>query len=221
MTPAHPPCRKASRIRAANRFPARIASGGRRAVLACAAGLLALVGQAAWGADYLALSFGAYRSSPVLLTHFSVEAPLAPTPELVVSGAAEAEMPRTAGSSAVGLPRDAGRDGRWTVAAQWIELQTSRAYRAELTVPVSALTEVYGAYELNVIFGPNGLMILGSDRVGNSKADRVDLVAGCGDRAPRSDRDWGRETARFPEVAQLHRSMAPVPARTVCPATGG
>ena len=151
-------------------FPPRITDAAHRCrpmLAGAVAALLGLGGQAASAADYLALSFGAYRSSPVLLTHFSVETALAPTPEMVVSGAAEGAMPRTAGSSAVNLPRDAGRDGKWTVSAQWIELQTNRAYRADLTVPIAALTEVYSAYELNVIFGPNGLMILGSDWVGN------------------------------------------------------
>lgn len=200
---------------------AAAAGHGRLLLAGLAAGVLGLGAQAALAADYLALSFGAYRSSPVLLTHFAIETALAPTPEMVVSGAAEREMPRTAGSSAISLPRDAGRDGMWTVSAQWIELQTNRAYRADLTVPVSALTEVYSAYELNVVFGPNGLMILGSDRVGNRKADRVDLVAGCGDRVPGSDRDWGRETGRFTQLPQVRRNMSAVPARTVCPAPGG
>ncbi len=180
--------------------------------------LLGCAGQAAWAVDYLALSFGAYRSAPVLLTHFSIEAPLAAMPETVVAGAAESAMPRAPGSSAVSLPRDQGGDGLWLVQAQWIELQTNRAYRADLAVPVSALTEVYRAYELNVIFGPNGLMILGSDKVGNRASDRVDLVAGCGDRVPAADRAWGKETRRFTQLPQVRDHMRPVPARTVCPA---
>ena len=183
-----------------------------------AAALLALGGRAAQAADYLALSFGAYRSAPVLLTHFSIESPLAATPEMVVSGAAENTMPRAAGSSAISVPDDVGGDRKWKIQAQWIELQTNRAYRADLTVPISALTEVYRAYELNVIFGPNGLMILGSDKVGNRPSDRVDLVAGCGDRVPAADRAWGQETGRFTQLPQVRGHMLPVPARTVCPA---
>ena len=204
-------------------FPPRITDAAHRCrpmLAGAVAALLGLGGQAASAADYLALSFGAYRSSPVLLTHFSVETALAPTPEMVVSGAAEGAIPRTAGSSAVNLPRDAGRDGKWTVSAQWIELQTNRAYRADLTVPIAALTEVYSAYELNVIFGPNGLMILGSDWVGNRKADRVDLVAGCGVRVPGSDRNWGQETGKFTQLPHVRRNMSAVPSRTVCPAPG-
>ena len=202
-------------------FPPRITDAAHRCrpmLAGAVAALLGLGGQAASAADYLALSFGAYRSSPVLLTHFAIERALAPTPEMVVSGAAEREMPRTAGSSAVSLPRDAGRDGKWTVSAQWIELQTNRAYRADLTVPITSLTEVYSAYELNVVFGPNGLMILGSDKVGNRPSDRVDLVAGCGDRVPAADRAWGQETGRFTQLPQVRGHMLPVPARTVCPA---
>ena len=223
MTLAHAPRQKVNKMMAPILPPTRLAKALRpcHPMLAGAvAVLLGLGGQAASAADYLALSFGAYRSSPVLLTHFSVETALAPTPEMVVSGAAEGAMPRTAGSSAVNLPRDAGRDGLWTVSAQWIELQTNRAYRADLTVPIAALTEVYSAYELNVVFGPNGLMILGSDRVGNRKADRVDLVAGCGDRVPGSDRNWGQETGKFTQLPHVRRNMSAVPSRTVCPAPG-
>ncbi|NHF74318.1 hypothetical protein [Paracoccus xiamenensis] len=189
-----------------------------RTAAAAALALLAFGGQGALAAEYLALSFGAYRSSPVLLTHFAIESPLAATPEMVVSGSAESAMPRAPGSSAISLPRDVGGDGKWQVRAQWIELQTNRAYQAELPVPVSALTEVYRAYELNVIFGPNGLMILGSDKAGNRASDRVDLVAGCGDRVPAADRAWGNETGRFTELPQVRAHMRPVPARTVCPA---
>lgn len=187
-------------------------------IIAALALLSGMAGQAAGAAEYLALSFGAYRSAPVLLTHFSIEAPLAATPEMVIAGSAESAMPRAPGSNAISLPRDVGRDRKWTVSAQWIELQTSRAYRADLTVPVSALTEVFRAYELNVIFGPNGLMILGSDKAGNRASDRVDLVAGCGDRVPRADRAWGNETGRFTQLPQVRSHMRPVPAQTICPA---
>ena len=191
----------------------------RRAAITALALLAAGCGSAG-AAEYLALSFGAYRSAPVLVTHFAIEKPLAPTPEMVVSGAAENAVPRTSGSSAISLPRDAGGDGKWTVSAQWIELQSGRAYRADLPVPISALSEVSRAAELNVIFGPNGLMILGSDRVGNRKADRVDLVAGCGDRVPGSDRNWGQETGKFTQLPHVRRNMSAVPSRTVCPAPG-
>lgn len=189
----------------------------RRAAITALA-LLASGCGSAGAAEYLALSFGAYRSAPVLVTHFAIEKPLAPTPEMVVSGAAENAVPRTSGSSAISLPRDAGGDGKWTVSAQWIELQSGRAYRADLPVPISALSEVSRAAELNVIFGPNGLMIIGSDKPGNQPSARVDLVAGCGDRAPRSDRAWGKETGRFPQLPQIRQHMRPVPAKTICPA---
>ena len=61
-------------------FPPRITDAAHRCrpmLAGAVAALLGLGGQAASAADYLALSFGAYRSSPVLLTHFSVETALA------------------------------------------------------------------------------------------------------------------------------------------------
>lgn len=168
-------------------------------------------------ADPLTLTFGSYRSSPVLLTHFSIESLLAPTPEMVIISAAEEKVPRTNGASAaISAPRDVGGDRRWMVAAQWIELQTSRAYRSEVSIPISGLTEAYGAYELNVIFGPHGLFLIGSDRIGNQPEDRVDLAMNCGQRVPSADRDWGRNIGRYPELPAVRNYMRPVPSRTDC-----
>lgn len=185
---------------------------------ALAAAMLLAGAGAASAADSLTLTFGSYQSSPVLLTHFSIESPMAPTPEMVVISAAERQMPRTNGASAaISPPKDMGGDGKWKIAAQWIELQTSRAYRSELTIPVSGLTEAYGAYELNVIFGPNGLFLIGSDRISNRHEDRVDLAAGCGERVPSADRNWGEQTGRYPELPAVRNYMQPVPAKTHCP----
>jgi hypothetical protein len=95
-------------------------------------------------------------------------------------------------------------------------LQTSRAYRSEVSISISGLTEAYGAYELNVIFGPHGLFLIGSDRIGNQLEDRVDLAMNCGQRVPSADRDWGRNVGRYPELPAVRNYMRPVPSRTDC-----
>jgi hypothetical protein len=87
-------------------------------------------------ADSLSLTFGSYQSSPVVLTHFAIEMPLAETQRLIVVSAAEREMPRTYSANALSLPRDVDHDGHWTVTAQWVELQTDRAWRATVNVPI-------------------------------------------------------------------------------------
>ncbi|MFV0409256.1 MAG: hypothetical protein ACK5LJ_06045 [Paracoccus sp. (in: a-proteobacteria)] len=164
----------------------------------------------------LTLSFGAYESSPVVLTHFAIEEPLAETQTVIVSGKADRAMPRTSGSNALSLPEDAGRDGKWRISAQWVELMTDRAWRGEISVPVSQLTRAYDAYELNVIFGPNGLLLIGSDRIGNQPGDRIDVAMDCAERIRAADHAWRRETGIFPELPALLDQLRPTPVGTDC-----
>jgi len=184
---------------------------------AFAAMVLLLGCHSAMAADSLTLTFGSYQSSPVVLTHFAIEMPLAETQRLIVVSAAEREMPRTYSANALSLPRDVDHDGHWTVAAQWVELQTDRAWRATVNVPIRALTEWHGSAQLNVIFGPNGLFLIGSDKIGNRHSDRVDVAYVCGKRVPGADRSWRTETGYFPDLPDVLDYARPVPARTHCP----
>lgn len=181
-----------------------------------AAAIALLMGcQAAGAADSLSLTFGSYKAAPVVLTHFAIESPLAETQRVIVASDSEWRLPRDDGrSNALELPRDAGGDGYWKVSAQWAELQTDRAWRAEVKVPISALNETYDMNALNVIFGPNGLLVIGSDTLDQ----RVNVAAECGRRVPSADHAWRRETAQFPDLAASLAFADPVPSETICPA---
>ncbi|MFD1796554.1 hypothetical protein ACFSC1_11240 [Paracoccus aurantiacus] len=192
----------------------------RRALLI--ASLLLLGCRPVIAADSLSLAFGSYRSSPVVLTHFSIEKPLAPTQRVIVSSDAERSMPRDDGrSSALSLPRDVDGDGYWTVRAEWVELQTDRAWRNEVKVPLSKLNVAYDMAMLTVIFGPNGLLLIGSDKPGNGAADRLNVAAECGQRVPASDHAWRNETGIFPEVADVLAYAGSPSGKANCPAPAG
>jgi len=163
---------------------------------------------------YLSLSFGAYRASPVVLTDFAIEQDLGPIPPTAVSGDADGEMPRTAGGAAISAPIDVGRDGKWLVSARWVELPTDKAWTAQVEVPVDALIISYSAYTLTVIFGPNGELLIGSDKAGNQPSDRVDIVRVCGTRTPSADRAWQSDTGFLPEVAIIMEQFTPNPTQS-------
>ncbi len=159
----------------------------------------------------LDLSFGAYSASPVVLTDFAIEQDLGPIPPTAVSGVADDEMPRVAGGAALSAPLDVGRDGKWLVSARWVELPTDKAWTAQVEVPVDALTISYSAYMLMVLFGPNGELLIGSDKAGNQPSDRVDVVRVCGTRTPSADRAWQQDTGFLPEVAIIMEEFTPEP----------
>jgi len=167
----------------------------------------------------LDLSFGALSASPVVLTDFAIEQELAPIPPTAVGGDVDDEMPRTGGGAALSAPFDVGHDGKWLVSARWVELPTDKAWTAQVEVPVDALTISYSAYMLMVIFGPNGELLIGSDKAGNQPSDRVDVVRICGNRTPSADRAWQIDTGFLPEVAIIMEQFTSDPnAPTHCQA---
>ncbi|MDO5604355.1 MAG: hypothetical protein Q4G25_04240 [Paracoccus sp. (in: a-proteobacteria)] len=186
----------------------------------CAALLAASAGAAAGfrqGADSLALSFGSYHAVPVVLTHIGIEGPAQPLPPAIVATTADAGPPRTSGVNALSVPRDVGRDGKWRVSVQWVELLTDRAWQAEVEVPVHALTVDYGAYALNLIFGPEGMLLIGSDRAGNQPGDRVDVAVVCGRRMPAADRRWRNAGNELPGLSAVLAMQRPAVGTTRCP----
>lgn len=159
----------------------------------------------------LDLRFGADSASPVVLTDFAIEQELGPIPPTALSGDADGEMPRTAGGAVLSAPLDVARDGKWLVSARWVELPTDKAWTAQVEVPLDALTISYSAYTLMVLFGPNGELLIGSDKTGNQPSDRVDVVRICGARAPSADRAWQNDTGFLPEVAAIMEEFTPEP----------
>ena len=173
---------------------------------------------AARAADSLSLSFSSYSASPVVVTHFSIEQELAPITPEIASGEADLGMPRMAGAKALSLPHDKGRDGKWLVSAQWVELPTDKAWTSTIEVPIKDLSVAYDSYTLLVIFGPNGELLIGSDKIGNQSGDRVDVARNCGVRRPSADRVWRQETGYFPQLPIIMKNpQKPANVSPFCP----
>lgn len=153
--------------------------------------------------DGLSLNFTSFGASPVVLTGFAVEQPLAPIPPELIAGAADTEFPRLMGGRAVSAPSDAKRDGKWVISAQWVELATDKAWTARAEIPISALTFDETSYTLLLVFGPNGEMLIGSDRFSADPSARVDVARVCGTRLPQNDKAWRKETGYFPALATV------------------
>lgn len=153
---------------------------------------------------YLGLGFNSYENTPVILTHYAMEMPLAEIPPMLIAGAADQSMSKRngggAGNSVLTPPKDLGRDGQWQVSAQWVELMTNRAYRATLNVPIKEINIEYGGYVFTPIFGPNGLMMIGSDKVGLDESYRRNIVAVCGERVPSADAEWKDKQGILPGI---------------------
>jgi hypothetical protein len=181
------------------------------AIAVCGAALGAYQWQAAAQDERfrsLGLSFTSYLAAPAVLQQFAIEQALAPVDPILVAGEADISMPRIGMMAAVTPPVDEGRDGKWLVSAEWVELTTDKAWKAVAEVPVDALDVSYDTYTLQVIFGPNGEMLIGSDKPGNTQADKVDIMRVCGERVPGADRAWQRETGYFPEIPDVLAYMA-------------
>ncbi len=167
--------------------------------------------------DALSLSFSSYRSTPVVLTHFAIEQPLAPTQKIIPGNSADIGPPRSGSFSVLNVPIDAGRDRKWRVSARWVELPTDRAWEAQVDVPIDDLTIEYRQYAVNVIMGPNGLLLIGSDKAGIKPSDLVDVVRTCGKRVPSDDKAWRRETGYFPQLPFVMGKPLPPVRNPECP----
>lgn len=162
------------------------------------AGSLAAFLSPAIAQEGLTLTFNSFGASPAVLTGFAIEQPLAPVPPELISGAADTQFPRIEGGNVLTAPKDAKRDGKWLISAQWVELGTDKAWKASVEIPIKAMTSDDIGYTLLVVFGPNGEMLIGSDRFSADPSARVDIADICGTRVPESDKAWRRETGYFP-----------------------
>jgi len=140
----------------------------------------------------MSLSFGSYAASPVVLLEARVNGQPVEWPGYLVAGMADSTTPRGSGISLLDyVPAENPREVH--VAMTWIEVMTSRAWRAEVVAPLSAFARApgTGSVEVTPIFGPNGLMIVASDPVPTSATDipLVDVARLCGKRVPALDAD--------------------------------
>jgi hypothetical protein len=151
--------------------------------------------------ELLWLSFGAYSSSPVVLLEFSVNEKLGMQGLELVTGSSEGQ-PRGSGGASLGYP-PGEPPGSVAIAAQWVELFTGKAWRAEMTLAAKDLIwiETSGPTMLMTpVFGPNGLFRVTSETASSAGIVQKDVARLCGMRAPEADADF---TQRADQVAQL------------------
>ncbi len=169
--------------------------------------------------DSMALSFGTYSSSPVMMLDFTINEQSVPVGfPSVQQGNADLYPDRTSsGFYMIGWPGDTSVA---QIDVKWVELLTYRAYSAQINVDTAVLPRVPSLgvqVEVQVIFGPHGLMILAGELPG-SKPEPVDLAQACGTRQPALDEDFtGDPLAHAGLTEALQIDYPPVAAETACP----
>ena len=173
----------------------------------------------AGGGEPLTLSFGAYSSTPVVITHFGLETPAVEmqSPELA-SGDSDQYWPRTQGANAISTPPDAGNDGLWTLEMQWVELPTDRAWRAAIEIPYKKLKQPDSTV-LQIITGPNGLLLIGSDLAVGDQSGKRDIMRVCGKRMPSADYPWREKQDYWADLPAIMQNL-PAVGSTECPSPG-
>ena len=165
------------------------------------------------------LAFSAFTDRPVVLTEMVVNGqPMALLP-LVVQGRAERAQPRYGGGGwLLGYP--SGQSGQMAVEMTWVELSSGQAYRAAVTVPLSELeVSASGAVEVQSIFAPSGLLIIGSDPLPEGADDlRIrDVARVCGTRAPEADHDYIDTPRELPGLFEALETLNSAPAAACAP----
>lgn len=149
----------------------------------------------------LFLSFGGFIASPVYVDTFSLEGAIRPiNRDFLAYGGVDLELDRTGSGAILNMPADLGRDGKWTIEVQWVELPTDRAWSATASFDPHDLTYSGGSYVLLVMFGPNGELLIGSDEARPELSAHNDIAHTCGTRVPEADHAWRLETGYFPEM---------------------
>lgn len=163
------------------------------------------------------LSFSAFTDRPVVLTAMSVNGkPMGLLP-LVVQG--RAETPPRYGGGGWLLSYPSGQSGQMALELTWVELSSGQAYRAALTVPLSELeVSASGAVEVQSIFAPSGLLIIGSDPLPESADDlRIrDVARVCGTRAPEADHDYTDNPTELPGLFEAVETLNSDPSPAPC-----
>jgi len=179
-------------------------------------GMLALGGCWQKAPTQAVFSMTSYSFSPVLVTETNVEGLNIPPRPRVVSGQAEdTSEPRDLGVTLVYW--SAGHKDTVAVTAEWVELLTDRAWQASLEVsPEDLLRDSRNAASITLVFGPNGLLVAGTDS--SDPGPGKDLAHVCGTRVPAQDRDISVEVNKHAKLAStLSFDFPPVPDQTTCP----
>lgn len=181
--------------------------------------LLALVGCGAGKPQIYGISFGSFAASPVVVTRLTVNGRDFRQLPLLVDARSDEVMPR-ANSGHYSQPLAGGQGGQIELELGWVELPTGRAFAASVQVPARELQQG-GArnVQLAPIFGPNGLLLITSDPVPQSRHDQQthDLVQLCAARNPDEDRDYRTAPDSLPDLANVLAEPRPGFGDPVCP----
>jgi hypothetical protein len=185
--------------------------------------LLALAGCQETEPRLMTLSFSSYGATPAVVLDFQVNGVSAGIFPTVVAGEADGDG-RRAGSGSYGLDYPAGGSGTVTLRAEWVELFTQRAWRSEITAPLSEFSRETtfdrgDTLLLMPVFGPNGLMLVTSDPIPTTATDdrRVDVAQTCGTRLPEADFDYTANPSALPQLGELLDFDYPEVAAPACP----
>jgi len=179
-------------------------------------GMLALGGCWQEAPTQAGQSMTSYSFSPVLVTDSNVEGlRRLLRPRVVFGHAEDTSEPRNI--SVEYLYWSAGHKDTVTVTAEWVELLTDRAWQASLEIsPDDLFRNSRNAASITLVFGPNGLLVAGTD---SSDPDPgKDLAHVCGTRVPAQDRDISAEVNEHALLkTALTLQFPPVPDQTTCP----
>lgn len=165
----------------------------------------------------VSLAMSAHTGQAVVVTGFRMNGRENPLTPMVVEGMADTMRPHE-GASRMVLGLAGGASGRIALEMEWVELSTGHAYRASVSVPIGDLERsASGGVEMMPVFAPGGEVVIASDPLPQSEADRSyrDVARTCGQRWPQADHDY-RATPR--ELAGLYEAIEHLgPAREIAP----
>lgn len=165
----------------------------------------------------VSLAFSSYESTPVVVTGFALNGSDFGMLPMVVDGRADTARPNE-GASRMDMQAGAGSGSSIAVTAEWTELTTGRTWQGALSVPVQQLETVEPErVEMMPVFGPDGLLIVTSDRAadGNQEGRAVDVGQVCGSPVAGSV-DYRRDPGALPQLRETLQAPRPPAAATTC-----
>lgn len=153
----------------------------------------------------------AHTGQAVVVTRFSMNGRENPLTPKVVEGRADTMRPHE-GASRMLLGLAGGATGRIALEMEWVELSTGHAYRASVAVPMRDLERsASGGVELMPVFAPGGEVVIASDPLPQSEADRSyrDVARTCGQRWPQADHDYHAAPRELPGLYEALQDLAP------------
>lgn len=168
-------------------------------------------------ASTVSLAFSSYESTPVVVTGFALNGSEFGMLPMVVDGRADTARPNE-GASRMDMPVGSGSGSSIAVRAEWTELTTGRAWEGVLSVPVQQLAAIDPSrVEMMPVFGPDGLLIVTSDRAatGDQAGQAVDVGQVCG-RSVAGAVDYRQDPGALPQLRETLQASRPSAAATPC-----